>query len=93
MRLTTTIVSFEKTSERLSSLWIHACQLQLAALRDDSGDRWEETAHAWAHLARETPMSARMDLVVYWNLAAEAATKARARSAPGAAAFPWGDGR
>jgi len=61
--------------------------------RDDSGDRWEETAHAWAHLARETPMSARMDLVVYWNLAAEAATKARARSAPGAAAFPWGDGR
>jgi hypothetical protein len=74
MNLLSEVVDFTKVEDQLVSRWLHACNQQFLAL---AGGSWESAARAWAELARETPVTARQDVAVFWQLAGAASEKAR----------------
>lgn len=66
----TTTERFVSPTERHTSLWVYACQLQMAE-RD-----WREIADAWATVALAWPPSATEDVAIFWHLAGRAARRA-----------------
>ena len=68
---------FTPPDDSLTSLWLHACQLQMVADGGLFEDAWKAAADAWAQLARACPEGNSQDLAVWWGLAARAARRAR----------------
>ena len=79
MNAATTSVLIIDVEDQLQSLWLDACRLQMVAEDENTSVRWEEAAHAWARLAKETPFEYRRDVALWWNLAADCAKKAKRR--------------
>jgi hypothetical protein len=87
----TTAVLIVDVEDQLRSLWLDACRLQMIAEDQDTAERWEAAAHAWAKLAKEIPDDWRADLAVYWNLAASAMQNAKVPPTPAASQGGPGD--
>jgi hypothetical protein len=69
---------FTPPDDSLTSLWLFACQQEMAAESGMWGaEAWRAAADAWATLARAAPEGNLQDLQVWWGLAGAAARKAR----------------